>query len=202
MNLEELFAQIRALPDADFHRLSDEMYVISREREARDQVEAGQAQLVAELQDAGKLEKPDAATVEDAQERPNTIPPWQDPGTSHELMYRYGDVLQHKGYIVRSTHPGLNHWEPGTLAFDKRIWEIIGTVDEQDNQDTGTEGQEPDTEPAPTVPTAPAFKQPTGAHDAYKQGDRITYNGQVWESTINANVWNPDAYPAGWRKIT
>ena len=52
MNLEELFAQIRALPDADFHRLSDEMYVISREREARDQVEAAQAELVVELQEA------------------------------------------------------------------------------------------------------------------------------------------------------
>ena len=209
MNLEDLFAQIRALPDADFHRLSDEMYVISREREARDQVEAGQAQLVAELQDAGKLEKPDAATAEQAQEHADTVPEWRDPGTSHELMYRKGDVVRHGDKIVRSTHPGLNHWVPGTLAFDGRIWEIIGTVDEQDSQGTdadapGTEGQDTDTtEPAPetTKPAAPPYKQPTGAHDAYSKGDKITYNGEVYESTINGNVWNPDAYPAGWRRI-
>ncbi len=38
--------------------------------------------------------------------------------------------------------------------------------------------------------------QPTGAHDAYQLGDRVTYNGQTWESTINANVWAPGVY--GW----
>lgn len=43
--------------------------------------------------------------------------------------------------------------------------------------------------------------QPTGAHDAYNIGDRVLFNGQVYESLINANVWSPIVYPAGWRLI-
>lgn len=26
-------------------------------------------------------------------------------------------------------------------------------------------------------------------------------NGKCYESTINANVWSPTAYPAGWKEI-
>jgi len=44
----------------------------------------------------------------------------------------------------------------------------------------------------------PTWVQPTGAHDAYKIGDRVTFNGADYESKINANVWSPVAYPAGW----
>lgn len=43
--------------------------------------------------------------------------------------------------------------------------------------------------------------QPAGAHDAYKIGDKITFNGFTWESLINANVWSPTGYPAGWKKL-
>lgn len=45
----------------------------------------------------------------------------------------------------------------------------------------------------------PAFVQPTGAHDAYKQGDKVTYNGQHYVSLIDNNVWAPDVYPGGWQ---
>lgn len=47
----------------------------------------------------------------------------------------------------------------------------------------------------------PAWNQPDGAHDAYNIGDKVTYNGHIWESTIDANVWSPDAYPAGWTDL-
>jgi len=43
--------------------------------------------------------------------------------------------------------------------------------------------------------------QPTGAHDAYQIGDQVQFNGQVYESKINANVWSPAVYPAGWKLI-
>lgn len=43
--------------------------------------------------------------------------------------------------------------------------------------------------------------QPTGAHDAYNKGDRVLYNGKVYESLIDANVWSPSAYPQGWKEI-
>jgi hypothetical protein len=46
----------------------------------------------------------------------------------------------------------------------------------------------------------PEFVQPTGAHDAYNKGDKVTYKGEHYISLIDANVWAPDTYPAGWEK--
>lgn len=55
-----------------------------------------------------------------------------------------------------------------------------------------------------TPPSAapPDWVQPTGAGDAYNTGDQVTFNGQVYESTIDANVWSPTGYPQGWKLIT
>ena len=44
----------------------------------------------------------------------------------------------------------------------------------------------------------PEWVQPTGAHDAYNIGDKVTYNGQHYVCTSNANVYAPDVY--GWEK--
>lgn len=38
-------------------------------------------------------------------------------------------------------------------------------------------------------------------HDAYNTGDRMTFEGAVYESLIDANVHSPAAYPAGWQLI-
>jgi len=50
----------------------------------------------------------------------------------------------------------------------------------------------------------PVFVQPTGAQDAYSIGDKVhfpTINDPVYESLINANVWSPLTYQAGWQQI-
>ena len=57
-----------------------------------------------------------------------------------------------------------------------------------------------DPEPAP-APDAPAYVQPTGAHDAYQAGDRVTFQGRVYEAVINAVVWSPLAYPQAWKEV-
>lgn len=44
----------------------------------------------------------------------------------------------------------------------------------------------------------PVWSQPTGAHDAYNKGDIVNYNGTLYESTIDGNVYSPEAFPAGW----
>jgi hypothetical protein len=44
----------------------------------------------------------------------------------------------------------------------------------------------------------PVWSQPTGAHDAYNIGDIVNYNGTLYRSLIDGNIWTPDAYPAGW----
>lgn len=47
----------------------------------------------------------------------------------------------------------------------------------------------------------PVWAQPTGAHDAYNNGDIVNYNGVLYESQIDGNVYSPDAYPAGWKVV-
>ena len=47
----------------------------------------------------------------------------------------------------------------------------------------------------------PAWKQPTGAHDAYNRGDRVVYQGQIYESLLDGNTFSPDVYPAGWAAV-
>ena len=46
------------------------------------------------------------------------------------------------------------------------------------------------------------WSQPSGAHDAYNAGDIVNYNGTLYKSLIDGNVYSPDAYPAGWEKYT
>lgn len=45
----------------------------------------------------------------------------------------------------------------------------------------------------------PEWKQPTGAHDAYEQGAKVSHNGKKWTSDIAANVWEPGVY--GWTEV-
>lgn len=47
----------------------------------------------------------------------------------------------------------------------------------------------------------PEWVQPLGASDAYNTGDVVSYQGTLYESLIDGNVWAPDAYPAGWKKL-
>jgi hypothetical protein len=47
----------------------------------------------------------------------------------------------------------------------------------------------------------PVWSQPSGAHDAYNKGDVVNYNGTLYESLTDGNVYAPDAYPAGWSKV-
>lgn len=42
--------------------------------------------------------------------------------------------------------------------------------------------------------------QPLGASDCYNTGDIVSYNGTLYQSTIDGNVWSPDSYPQGWKK--
>ena len=44
----------------------------------------------------------------------------------------------------------------------------------------------------------PVWSQPTGAHDAYNNGDVVNYNGTLYRSLIDGNVYSPEAYPGGW----
>ena len=51
------------------------------------------------------------------------------------------------------------------------------------------------------VTGAKAFKQPTGAHDAYAKGTAVLFQNKVYESLIDANTWKPTDYPQGWKLV-
>lgn len=47
----------------------------------------------------------------------------------------------------------------------------------------------------------PEYKQPTGAHDSYKNGDKVTYKGKKYICKMDNCVWSPDAYPQAWEEV-
>ena len=67
---------------------------------------------------------------------------------------------------------------------------------------TSQAGWTPDATPAlwktVSLDEYPEWVQPTGAHDAYNIGDKVTYNGQHYICTSNANVYAPEVY--GWKE--
>lgn len=71
---------------------------------------------------------------------------------------------------------------------------------------TSQAGWTPDITPALWTEVAkpgeiPVWKQPTGAQDAYRIGDRVHYpdkDGPVYESIVDNNTWPPDVY--GWER--
>ena len=47
----------------------------------------------------------------------------------------------------------------------------------------------------------PEFEQPDSTNP-YMKGDRVIFNGKIYESLIDNNVYSPSDYPAGWKEIT
>ena len=45
----------------------------------------------------------------------------------------------------------------------------------------------------------PEWVQPTGAHDAYAKGAKVSHNNKHWVSTLDANVWEPGV--SGWDEV-
>jgi len=93
--------------------------------------------------------------------------------------YVIGQRVQYGGTLYSCTiaHTSQSDWTPPAAVS---LWSPV-TVDPTTGYDE--------------------WKQPTGAQDAYKKGDRIVYGGKVYESTIDGNTWSPEVYPAGWTLI-
>nr|DAG01268.1 MAG TPA: ChiA1-BD-binding domain protein [Myoviridae sp. ctk6V34] len=85
-----------------------------------------------------------------------------------------GDRRAYEGilYEVVQAHTMQSGWEPPNVpALFKRVW----------------------------TEEWPEWAQPTGAHDAYAKGAKVTHNGKKWISTADNNVWEPGVY--GWEEI-
>lgn len=52
--------------------------------------------------------------------------------------------------------------------------------------------------PEPEV--IPDWEQPSSTNP-YMRGDKVRFDGHIYESTIDNNIWSPAAYPAGWALV-
>ena len=86
--------------------------------------------------------------------------------------YAAGDRVQHGGILYKcvQAHTSQADWTPDAT---QALWVVV------------------------SIEEFPEWVQPTGAHDAYNIGDKVTYNGQHYICTSNANVYAPDVY--GWQ---
>lgn len=109
-----------------------------------------------------------------AEKIPEVFPAWD--GNSKE--YKMGDRVQYNSvlYKVLQDHTSQSTWTPtdAPSLFAKVLTSTDGTPQEW---------QQPD------------------STNGYKTGDRVIYNGKIYESTIDNNVWSPEAYPSGWQEI-
>lgn len=92
---------------------------------------------------------------------------------------------------------GKEYIENKKLRHNGKLWRVV-------QAHTSQADWTPDKTPALFVVVSldewPEFVQPTGAHDAYKKGDKVTFEGKHYISLIDGNVYSPTAYPAGWQE--
>ena len=125
-------------------------------------------------------------------------PIWTQPLCAVDA-YNLGDIVSYNGKLYKSII-NANVWAPD--AYPAGWEEYTESTSGGDSGETGggtTEPTEPETPPTETIPD---FVQPTGAHDAYKKGDKVKFEGKIYESLIDANTYSPSAYPAGWKEVT
>lgn len=98
---------------------------------------------------------------------------WMFPKWKANVNYAVGDRVQYEGNLYKciQTHTSQVDWTP-----DVAVSLFVNVADPTEEW--------------------PEWVQPTGAHDAYNAGDKVSHNGSHWISNVSANVWQPGVY--GW----
>ena len=89
------------------------------------------------------------------------------------VAYAKGDIRQYNGLLYRCAQPHTSQsdYTPSTAVS---LWTRIADPTQE----------------------WPEWIQPTGAHDAYAKGAKVSHNGKHWISNVDNNVWEPGVY--GW----
>lgn len=116
----------------------------------------------------------------EALETPELYPAWRwkDPDNPDKpVEWAAGVRLRHKGvlYRVLQTHNAQEDWPPDAAPS---LFAKVLIVDPSE---------------------VPEWVQPDSTNP-YMKGDRVSHNGDSWESEIDYNVWEPGTY--GWKKIS
>lgn len=161
-----------AMP-ADFAQLLAEHMAMDAEGRAAQLAELSRVANVAAIADG--VDNPldlvtPLLTDEQAETVPNAYPEW-----ASDVSYKVGDRRRYDNRLYRcvQAHTSQAGWEPPNVPA---LWVR-----------TSHDGE------------IPEWVQPTGAHDAYAQGDKVKHVGKVWESDIDANVYEPGVY--GWTEV-
>ena len=111
---------------------------------------------------------------EDALEAVNLFPNW----SGEAVQYKVDDRVNYEGILYKclQAHTSQNAWTP--LAAPS-IWAKVLI---------------------PDANVIPEWEQPDSTN-AYMIGDKVMFEGIVYESVINNNIWSPAAYPAGWAVV-
>ena len=95
------------------------------------------------------------------------------------VNYVKGQYINHEGvlYKVLQDHTSQEGWTPNATPslFAKVLIDPSG--------ETILEWAQPD------------------STNAYMTGDKVKFEGNVYESLIDNNIWSPSAYPTGWKVI-
>lgn len=112
---------------------------------------------------------------EEAAEYTSFIEPWEA-----GKMYQAGKRLKYDGivYKVLQDHTSQPDWAPAAAA--SLYARILIPTDEDGEQTSIPEWEQPD------------------STNAYMKGDKVIFEGKIYQSLIDNNVWSPSAYPAGW----
>lgn len=51
-----------------------------------------------------------------------------------------------------------------------------------------------------SIEEIPEWEKPDSTNP-YMLGDKVRFEGHIYESTMDYNIWSPSEYPAGWRMI-
>lgn len=96
-----------------------------------------------------------------------------DEWSADSVAYTLNDIRQYNGQLYRcvQAHTSQATWTPEAAAS---LWTRI----------------------ADPAQEWPEWIQPTGAHNAYAKGAKVSHNGKHWISDVDANVWEPGVY--GW----
>ena len=95
------------------------------------------------------------------------------------VSYEVGRYLQYKNilYKVLQPHTSQETWTPDVASS---VYAKV-LID-------------------PTGETIPEWEQPDSTN-AYMTGDKVKFEGVVYESVIDNNIWSPTANPAGWKIV-
>lgn len=96
-----------------------------------------------------------------------------DEWSADSVAYTLNDIRQYNGLLYRcvQAHTSQESWTPEAAPS---LWTRI----------------------ADPAQEWPEWIQPTGAHNAYAKGAKVSHNGKHWISDVDANVWEPGVY--GW----